>query len=182
MKKYSNWIIIGGTGRNIGKTTLAEKLIRKFSAQVPVTAVKMSNIRRENMDFHGHDVSRFKERIRIEQETRTDGNKDSMRFLKAGAEKAWFIQTKDELLKETFGDIEKIIQSAKGGICESNTLQNFFRPGIFIVIHGNSVQTKADGLLEAADVVVDALNEKALDHLVRRIRLKNGKFILLPDN
>ncbi len=178
MKVYRNWIIIGGTGRNIGKTTLVGKLIRKFSAEVPVTALKMSNIREDDNAFHGHDVSGFESKIRLEEETRMDGNKDSMRFLKAGAKKSWFIQTRDEYLTETFPEIEKILRSATCGICESNSLHAFFRPGLFIMVKGEQIPPKTSILLQKADEVVTALDDRAFDNLIDRIVFENGGFSL----
>ncbi|GMT45115.1 MAG: hypothetical protein IEMM0006_0947 [bacterium] len=182
MDFLTNWIIIGGTGRNTGKTTLAEKLIEKFGSQVPVTAVKISNIKPENSSFHGHDVNSFRNKILIKKETRSDGKKDSMRFLRAGAFESWFIQTEDAFLPETFPEIQTVLKKAQWIVCESNSLRNFVKPGLFIMVKGeNGTFGKKDvpGLLQRADVVVEALQWKPFDALVKRIEIKDGKFVLL---
>ncbi len=181
MRKYDNLIIIGGTGRNIGKTTLAEKLIARFSGEVPVTALKIANIKPGDETFHGHDVRIFQDKIRIEKETRTDGHKDSMRFLKAGAAASWYIETEDAYLPETFPEIEKILKEAPWVICESNNLRNFVRPAVFVMIRGKeifSAKKGVDDLLRQADAVEEAFQEKALEALINRIKISDGKFVL----
>lgn len=178
----SNWIIVGGTGRDTGKTTLVEKLVEKFCLQVPLTAVKISNIKPDNRSFHGHNVERTSEKVLLQKELRTDGNKDSMRFLKAGAQTSWFIQTEDAFLPETFPQIRSSLKNAGWVVCESNSLRNFVKPGLFIMVKGkNGVSDKKDvrGLLQLADVVVKALQWKQFDAIVERIEIKEGKFILL---
>ncbi len=180
-KNYRNWIIIGGTGRNVGKTTLAEKLIKKFSQTIAVTAVKISNIRPENENFHGHDVHLFNSKIRMEKETRINGNKDTMRFLTAGAQTSWFIQTKDEFLDETFPEMEKILGSASWIICESNSLIDYVRPGIFIMVKGDETTTapkEVSGLLQKADVVINALNEIEFNRITKQIEKDKSGFFL----
>ena len=182
MNFLTNWIIIGGTDRNTGKTTLAEKLIEKFGSQIPVTAVKIANIKPGNERFHGHDVQSFRDKILIKKETRRGGKKDSMRFLKAGAFESWFIQTEDVFLPETFPEIQAVLKEAQWVVCESNSLRNFVKPGLFIMVKGeNDTSGKKDipGLLQRADVVIDASQWKQFDALVERIEIKDGKFVLL---
>ncbi len=51
------WIVVGGTGRNIGKTTLVEILINYLSVKHDVIGIKISNMKPENMKYHGnHDL------------------------------------------------------------------------------------------------------------------------------
>jgi len=181
MERFNNCIIIGGTGRNIGKTTLTEKIIKRFEKKVPVTAVKIANIKSGEEAFHGHEVLSFQDKIRISRETRTDDSKDSMRYLKAGATASWYIQTEDTFLPETFPEIEKIPKKASWVICESNNLRNFIRPALFIMVKGKENSTskkKVHLLLQQADVIVEALHEKAFDTLVNQIEIENGRFVL----
>ena len=180
-----NMIVVGGTGRNIGKTTLVEKLIERLSPAYPITAVKMANIKPGNEHFHGHDVTVFTDKIRIEKEIRSDGNKDSMRFLKAGAVTSWYIQTEDAFLPETFPEIHRVIKEAKWVICESNSLRNFIRPALFIMVEGKMNQPdrkENPELIKMADVVVKALNTMQFNALARAIEIKDEKFILKESN
>ena len=177
MNLLTNWIIVGGTGRNTGKTTLVEKIIKKFCQQVPVTAVKIANIKPGSEHLHGHDVTSFQQKILIKKETRSDGSKDSMRFLKAGAQTSWFIQTEDTYLSETYPEIQTILKDARWVVCESNSLLKFVRPALFIVVKGKnniSDRKEASGLLQMADVVVEALQWEQFDALVERLAIKKG--------
>ena len=177
-----NWIIVGGTGRNTGKTTLMGKLVEKFGSRVPLTAIKISNIKPENRSFHGHNVEQFSEKILLQKELRTDGNKDSMRLLKAGAQESWFIQTEDVFLPETFSEIQAVLKESQWVVCESNSLRKLVKPGLFIMVKGKeetSVKKDVRGLLQLADVVVEALQWEMFDMLVERIEIRGGRFILL---
>jgi hypothetical protein len=182
MNQHDNLIIIGGTGRNIGKTTLMEKIIKRFAREVPVTALKIANIKPGEEAFHGHDVSGFSEKILLQKESNPDGNKDSMRFLKAGASVSWYIQAEDAFLPETFPEVEKILKNARFGICESNSLRLFVRPALFIMVKGKSASPRrkkeASRLLEMADVTVEALNPAQFDALVKAVEIKDGRFVL----
>ena len=173
---------MGGTGRNTGKTTLVEKLLAKFALRMPVTAIKMANNKPDEMQHHGHDVSGFHEKILLQRETRTDGNKDSMRFLKAGASVSWYIQTEDAFLAKTFPEIEQILKGAQWGICESNSLYRFVRPALFIMIRGKGErgEKNTSGPFQAADVVVEAMNSEQFDALVKAVDTEGDKFVLKP--
>ncbi len=178
---FENMIIVGGTGRNIGKTTLAEKLIKKFAANFPVTAVKVANIKRGNENFHGHDVTGFADKICIEKETRIDGGKDSMRFLKAGAAESWFIQTEDIFLPETSPKIYEVLKQAKWVVCESNSLRNYIKPALFIMVRRKESPEKKDisDLLRKADIVVEAWQWEQFDTLVEHVEIRKNSFILM---
>ena len=149
---------------------------------MPVTALKIANIKPGLENYHGHDVSGFHDKIVIQKETRTDGNKDSMRFLKAGATTSWYIQTEDAFLPDTFPEIEKILQEARWVVCESNSLRRFVQPGLFIMVKGKeafrSEKKNIPGLLEMADATVEALNAARFDKLVNAIEIEGEKFVL----
>lgn len=52
-----NLLIIGGTGRNVGKTTLANLLIKKFSLQIEIIGLKVSTHKKGDEFLHGyHEV------------------------------------------------------------------------------------------------------------------------------
>ena len=105
-----------------------------------------------------------------------------MRFLKAGAQTSWFIQTEDVFLPETFPEIKAVLKESQWVVCESNSLRNIVKPGLFIMVEGeNNISAKKEvhGLLPLADVVVEALQWEQLDTLVEQIAMKDGKFVFL---
>ncbi len=149
---------------------------------MPITAIKTANIKPGNEQHHGHDISEFHDKIFLQRETQADGNKDSMRFLKAGAVASWYIQTEDAFLPETFPEIDKILHSATWGICESNSLHRFIRPALFIMVRGKegSLSGKKDvtGLLREADATIDARDTAQFEALVRAVDIEGGQFVL----
>lgn len=175
MRIFKLWVLVGGTGRNIGKTTLAEKLIAKLSQLGPVTGIKISNIKPEGLEFHGSHESKSDANFFIGEETRTDKNKDSMRFLKAGAKKSFFIQTNDEFLPQAFHEMQGRLEGNEIVVCESNSLINIMKPAVFLMIRGESSdasKTYVEALLERADYILNALDSEQFNMVTNAISLK----------
>ncbi len=173
MNIFRFWILIGGTGRNIGKTTLAETLIRKLSCFGPVTGIKISNIRPEGLQFHGmHDIE-SNEYFSIWEETQHTGNKDSIRFLNAGALKSFFIQAGDAYLPDAFQEIQNHLTGNEIVVCESNSLINIMKPSVFLMVKGeknNASKAYVERSQKIADLVLNAMDmvqfQKIADALV----------------
>ena len=177
-----NMIIVGGTGRNIGKTTLAETLIKKLNRFGPVVGIKISNIKPEGLEFHGdHDVQSH-ENFSIWEETSTNGNKDSMRFLKAGAQKSFFIQTSDEYLPDAFQEMQKHLDGNEIVVCESNSLINIMKPAVFLMVKGESNDASkvyVEKFLEMADYVLNAMELAQFERIAGSLVLENGQIKLV---
>jgi 2-hydroxy-3-keto-5-methylthiopentenyl-1-phosphate phosphatase len=166
-----NWIFIGGTGRNIGKTTLAEMLVKKLSAAAPVTALKIARINPKEMPFHGHAVVSHGPKIIVREEQQRNGNKDSMRFLQAGATRSWYVQTEDQYFQEGFTKIRPLLENAVYGVCESNALRRYVRPALFIMVAGDSDgqhKKNISDLLLRADITLKALHRESFEMLVKK--------------
>ena len=177
---YDKMIIIGGTGRNIGKTHLAEMAIEKLSRQSEVIAVKISNVNPGNKDLHGTHEFVVEDNFLIYEENDRWGNKDSMRFLRAGATRSFFMVTDDAHLPEAFKYLKDKIKPGCVVVCESNSLRQWIRPDLFIMVDGGKQKGKKNlsQLFEWADAVVPALNQKAFDNLVSKIKIHKGKIVL----
>jgi hypothetical protein len=174
-------IIIGGTGRNIGKTHLAEMVIKKLAGQSEVIAVKISNVNPGNRDLHGtHEMVVEGDFLIYEEKDRT-GGKDSMRFLRAGAKRSFFIITDDGHLSLAF---DRLMMTASKPnsvmVCESNALRNWVVPNLFVMVSDVQQRGKKDmkKLFALADAVVPALDQVAFDDLVSKIKISNGKIVL----
>lgn len=181
---FKLWILVGGTGRNIGKTTLVEMLINHLSNFGQVAGIKISNIKPDGMKFHGKHEVKSDENFYIWEETITSGNKDSIRFLKAGAKKAFFIQTNDDFVQEAF---QKMVQQLEGNeivVCESNSLRNVMKPAAFFMIKGDdNVASKGyvEKFLEEADYVLKPMDIEQFKSLSKSIVLKDGLIKLSND-
>lgn len=181
MKVWRYWVVIGGTERNIGKTTLAEILVKKLSRFGPVIGVKISNIKLDRLGLHGNHKPENSDNFYIWEETRRTGNKDSVRFLKAGAQKSFFIQTKDAYLEEAFQKFQGHISGHEFVVCESNTLRCIMRPVFFFMVRGEdgtSSKMNIEEYLKMADVVVNAMDMKQFEILSNSLVFRSGRLLL----
>jgi tRNA(Leu) C34 or U34 (ribose-2'-O)-methylase TrmL len=172
------WVLVGGTGRNIGKTTLMEMLIANLSRFGSVTGIKISNIKPEGLEFHGKHETKSDAGFFIWEETRTDGNKDSMRFLKAGARKSFFIRTNDNFLPAAFQEMQSHLNGNEIVVCESNSLINIMKPAVFLMIKGESnraFKAYVEASLQRADYILNALDLSQFNRVADACILQNGQ-------
>ncbi|MBA4322545.1 MAG: hypothetical protein C0408_06975, partial [Odoribacter sp.] len=133
--KPDNLLLVAGSGRNSGKTTIVCKLIGQFS-NLGVTSIKISP--------HFHNPSEGlihfsgKPGFEIYEETNRDTSKDSSRMLQSGAEKVYYIQTIEKKIDEAFSAVYMNIGRGKPLICESPALINYIKPGLFIIMISES--------------------------------------------
>lgn len=144
-------ILVTGNGRNIGKTTLVEALIKLLSSQTKVYGLKVVKLGESKGSFHGDHsnlsngrggnqiddlIYDTKTRLvdSIIEENMECPSKDTARMVIAGAEKAWFIQSSETELEEVIN--LWIRQSEPDGIvvCESAILRSCLIPGVMVAI------------------------------------------------
>jgi hypothetical protein len=127
--KIPNLLLIGGNGRNAGKTTLACKIISFFSTKTEVTGLKISPHRH----FHNEEDVLFRNEKIIVLDEKQNTEKDSSLMLQAGASKVYFVMVKPEHLKES---IKKLIEFLPKNliVCESGGLHEFVTPGLFLMV------------------------------------------------
>ena len=97
-------ILIGATGRNGGKTTLARAIIKKYKDTVPIIGFKLITVK-----DHSHICPRggmgcgicegLKGKYDIREEL-GEGTKDTMLLKEAGAKKVYLIRSLKDSLKE----------------------------------------------------------------------------------
>lgn len=170
-------MLVGGTGRNIGKTTAVEQFINKLSSEVPVVGVKVSNMIPHELSFHGDHTGVSEKPFQILEEKETKGRKDSMRFLRAGAYRSFFVVCEDEFLEDAVLELERLLKPGDFVVCESNGLRKIIEPGIFVMIreHDTIINKKnLDFLLRSADEILPALNSDAWWEFAEKIRIRNG--------
>ncbi len=154
---YNNLLVIAGTGRNSGKTTLARTIIERFSSY-GITAVKISP--------HFHKASRGliefagTGNYNIYTETSTLGDKDSSVFLVAGAAKVFYIQAKDLFIKEAFRNLYQSLPEDKPVICESPALGRYIDPAVLLLTDSEKVKERKDiaHLISKADHIFHPLS------------------------
>lgn len=149
-KQYQNVLIIGSTGRNVGKTTLLCQIIATVSKTQPVYAVKASVISPNRLVSEENTFQ-----AGIFEETRKDTLKDTSRMLQAGARRVFYLQREQELL-EGFLEILQELPPSCAIVCESNSLCHYLKSGLFLVVHpiNKKLSTKERKRTIGADLLV----------------------------
>lgn len=153
-------VLIGATGRNSGKTTLALQIIHAFKDTLPVVAFKLITIR-----IHGDICPRggqgcgicqgLKGSFDITLETGT-GTKDTMVLKKAGANQVYLIRAYKENLREALEEALKLVPKDALILCESNSVRLVAEPALFVMIQStsSSIKPTAEAVMEYADVIL----------------------------
>jgi hypothetical protein len=130
--KLPQLLLIAGNGRDSGKTTLACRIIGKFSADNHIVALKISP--------HKHSISSAgkvileTENLYIAEETDAGTGKDSSRMLQAGASRSFFICSGEDQLTVAMEKILELASESTLFVCESGGLRRFTEPGLFFIV------------------------------------------------
>ena len=116
-------IVVGGSGRGVGKTALVCGLIRALP-QVSWTAVKITS------DDHRKPTP-------VWEETAPGLETDTARYLSAGARRALLVAVPDKALGEIVQQILERHSSHGGVIFESNRVLNHLRPDLCLAAASN---------------------------------------------
>jgi len=133
-KRFKDLLLVTGSGRNVGKTTFICNVISSNPLR-KMSAIKISP--------HFHEPSESLSLIvensnfRIFEETDYTSNKDTSRYLRAGAEKSYFIQTNDASLKESFQLTSVLLDPDQPFLVESARLGQILVPELFLFIQGS---------------------------------------------
>lgn len=170
MKKLNKLLIVAGTGRNSGKTSLACSIIKQFIDIKPI-ALKISP------HFHkpseGLEVLFQHRDYNIYREWSEKGHKDSSKMLISGASEAYYIQVYDNNAGEAFNWLLKNINADQPIVCESPALGRYIQPGGLIIADSESIANKKDlgELYSQADRVFmlgDKPDDLVIDYIDKR--------------
>jgi hypothetical protein len=171
-------LIIAGTGRNTGKTTLACNIIRMANPLKSIIAIKITP------HFHKNSISgkvlTNNANLYIAEETDSFTGKDSSLMLKAGATQSFFVMTTDDYLKEALPEILELIPSDTLIICESGGLRHHIIPGLFFIMKNSEtakLKPGAEKLLPLADRLITFDGEKR-DFDLNSIEIIDNKWTL----
>ena len=159
--KLPQLLLIAGTGRDSGKTTLVCHIIRKFSPLQPLIAIKITPHFHKNSE--SGKVLIDTENLYIAEETDSTTGKDSSSMLKAGASHSYFIMVKDENLEEAFLCIRELIPINSLIICESGGLRFHVEPGLFFIMNKkgtDAFKPSAEKLIPLANRMITFDGEK----------------------
>lgn len=155
MIENNRLILIGGTGRNVGKTEFVCRLIEQTAEKHDVYALKVSAIFPDEEIYHGrHDE--LLQSQRLFEETRFDTGKDTSRMLRAGAKRVFYLQSDDEFIESGYVEFCKKIPQDSIVVCESNSLGYHVKPGLHLIIKSNQgiIKPRAEKQLRLADLII----------------------------
>jgi Ni2+-binding GTPase involved in maturation of urease and hydrogenase len=174
-----NLLLIAGTGRNSGKTTLACSIIKKFGSHHSIIAVKISpHFHKDKQD--GLPIW-VRENLYIIEETDASKSKDSSLMLAAGAQRSFFVMADDGQLPEAMQKILAIINPADLIICESGGLRNFITPGLFFLLNRKDNSTPKPESVKFKSICNSWITFDGVhfDFSVESIAIQNNKWILI---
>jgi molybdopterin-guanine dinucleotide biosynthesis protein A len=173
MINIPNMLLIGATDRNVGKTTFACDIIKKFSANAPVVALKITVIKKNNgMCPRGGEgcgvCSSVSGNFMITEELNTDSQKDTSQMLAAGSKKVFWLRVMEQHMQEgvktLLDNIKKTVGLNLAIICESNSIRKVIEPGLFVVFKkkdDNYIKPSCHDVIEFADKII---NKDMLTH------------------
>jgi hypothetical protein len=155
-KARQNIILIGSTGRNAGKTTLAAALIKKARGQGKlVNAAKVITVERKGAlcprGGKGCGACSLESDFVLCEESEAGTGKDTSQLIAAGAGRVFLLRSLKEALPQAFEMMRK--QAGEGLlIVESNSLRTVIKPALFVMLIDGGTQPKPS----ARDVMRDA--------------------------
>lgn len=155
MVEVPNMVIIGGNSRNAGKTTLACKIISRFSTNSEVIGLKVTCIRPDEDLFHGRHEEKLDSGFTICEELNAGTHKDTSKMLNAGALKVYFIRVEESFIEQAILQFMSRYINNQLIVCESRSLREIIRPGLFLMMMRTDVDSPKDisAYLDKADRV-----------------------------
>ena len=179
LKEFKNLLLVSGSGRNCGKTTVACEIISHLRKESTVIGMKITP------HFH---VAGCKQEVIAEgdgyciyKENDVASSKDSSRMLQAGAEKVYFVQCNDVTLVSIYNKLKKLLPVNIPIVCESGSFANVFKPGLHILVEGNNPDKSKQSYLlnlRKADKVLE-FNNKVSDEFLHNITFTNSQYFVV---
>ncbi|MFP4622357.1 MAG: hypothetical protein ACLFM7_13680 [Bacteroidales bacterium] len=159
-KKQSNILMIGGNARKSGKTSLICRLLEYFGPQFSIAAVKLA-IYNDRQIFREHYPEAITDGYLEIKERDPLSEKDSGKYLRAGASEGWFIAAVTENEGKVEQRVAEIVNRMDLLIFESNALRKNIAPGIFIMVNDGRKKQKASAkaVIDFVDLFVETGDE-----------------------
>lgn len=168
MQSDEKLVIVGGAGRNVGKTECVCRLIAKTAVSLPVFGLKVSAIYPDETMFHGdHGAAGLVKDI-FEEHIR-DSSKDTSRMLRAGAERVFFLCCENQDVYDEYQRFRAMVGDERVVICESNSLSDYVKPALHIVVvpREGEIKPRAVKKIAEADLVLFSRGVGGFDELAR---------------
>ncbi len=128
-------VVVGGHSRSVGKTSVVAGLIAALSER-HWTAFKITQYGHGicSADGQACDCATDDHSWAITEERDRSGENDSSRFLVAGAQRSFWVRTRQGHLGEAIPDLRRILAGSEDAILESNSVLKFLRPDVYLTV------------------------------------------------
>ncbi len=138
MLNFKNVLLISGSGRNVGKTLLACRIIEENKLHL-LTSIKIAG--------HLHQLQTPLEILIQEEDWLVgrevgDNDKDSGRYYSAGSSLVYYVQMRDGAMTKFLNWFEKNINQHSPVIIESASIGDFIQPGLAIYVQDENPSKK----------------------------------------
>jgi hypothetical protein len=150
-------VVVGGHTRNIGKTSIVAGLIAALP-QRHWTAIKITQFGHGVCSANGEpcDCETADHTIAISQERDRSSGTDSSRYLAAGAERSFWVRTRQGQLSEAMPRVRALLAESENAIVESNSVLRFLQPDVSLSVLDPAIEDFKPSALRYLDRV-DAL-------------------------
>jgi len=131
--KMDELLLIAGTGRNSGKTTMACTVIRNISQHQPVLGLKITPHFHENI-LSGNLLVNRPNLVILEEPSTVTGTYSS-RLLQEGGTMVLSVMARDEQLAEAMTMIKGLNPERLPVVCESGGAIHCTEPGLFLLMN-----------------------------------------------
>lgn len=178
-------LVVGGAGRNCGKTELASRLVARHARSVPVVGLKVTTVDRGDGHCpHGADgcgaCSSLDEPWIVSRELDRSSDKDTSRLLASGARRVYWLRVLRSELADGAADLLSRLPSGWLGVGESSSLVSVVEPGLFLLVRAAG-STRAKPSARAAAHLADGVvvsNGRSFDLELDRISVVDGQWAL----
>ncbi|HKO11844.1 MAG TPA: hypothetical protein VJV22_07750 [Acidobacteriaceae bacterium] len=176
-------VVVGGHSRNIGKTSVVAALIARLP-ELRWTAFKITQYGHGFCTADGKPCQCETEDscVSVTAERDAASGTDTSRFLAAGAVRSIWVRTRVGMLAESMPRIRQELATSENAILESNSVLEFLRPDLYLVVVDTSVSDWKDSarrFLSRADAVLLCGNS---DASALAIPAETPRFRIAPPN
>ncbi len=181
-------LLLGGAGRNVGKTEFACEVIRRHSPHVPVVAAKITTVKDggDSCPRGGPGCgvcSSLAGDYFLMEEFGAGDHKDTARMKQAGADRVFWLRVRQHALTSGIKAMLAEIPSGTCLVCESNSARQIVEPGSFLVLreaNSTAMKTSCAAVQEHADRFI-AFNGQSWDFSPEYCRFQNGRWLVPVD-
>jgi hypothetical protein len=182
-------VVVGGHTRNIGKTSVVAGLIAALP-ELHWTALKVTQygqgVCSTDADPCACAAADPEHPFVISEETDPASGTDSSRFLAAGARRSYWVRTAAGQLGHAVPELRSIFKTSEHAIAESNSLLQFFKPDLYLVVTdfaAEDFKQTSRNYLDRADalIVIDSgVSQPQWSGVARRLWESKPRFYVRP--